>query len=204
MPTSAASDQGDTFIREKRRQQLIDATIAVIAEDGVARATFVAIAARAGVSRGVINYHFADRRALLDAVVAHIYSLGRDMVEQPVEASTTAAEAISAMIVGSIGFYDAHIREMTALSSIFRSGDADASTRDARAEHTTELAKLTAVFLRGQESGEFRAFDTEIMATALRATLDATIGRIAAGSDAGILAREIDDLFGAATRSEQQ
>jgi len=204
MPTSAASEQADTFIREKRRRQLIDATIAVIADDGVARATFVAIAARAGVSRGVINYHFADRPALLDAVVAHIYSLGRDMVEQPVEASTTAAEATSAMIVGSIEFYASHIREMTALSSIFRSGDADTSTRDARTEHSTELTKLTAVLRRGQEAGEFRAFDTDIMAAAIRATLDATIPRIASGSDPGLLAREIDDLFTAATRSEHR
>ncbi|GAA1456326.1 TetR/AcrR family transcriptional regulator [Williamsia maris] len=202
MPTPSASEQADTFIREKRRQQLIDATIAVIADDGVARATFVAIAARAGVSRGVINYHFADRSALLDAVVAHIYALGRGMVEHPVEASTTATDAISAMIVGSIDFYAVHIREMTALSSIFRSGDADASTRDARAEHTTELAKLTAVFRRGQESGEFRAFDPDVMATAIRATLDATIVQIAAGTDPDLLAREIDDLFRAATQSE--
>ena len=204
MSTSAASEQADTFIREKRRQQLIDATIAVIADDGVARATFVAIAARAGVSRGVINYHFADRHALLDAVVAHVYGLGRDMVEQPVTESTTAAGAISAMILGSIEFYSAHIREMTALSSIFGSGDADTSVRDARDEHSTELAKLTEILRRGQEAGEFRAFDTGVMATALRATLDATISQIAAGSDPTLLSREIDDLFSAATRSEKR
>ncbi len=204
MATSAVSGQADTFIREKRRAQLIDATIAVIAEDGVTRATFVAIAARAGVSRGVINYHFADRPALLDAVVTHVYALGREMVEAPVEASTTAAGAISAMIVGSVEFYAAHIREMSALSSIFRSGDADASTRDARAEHTTELAKLTAILRRGQQTGEFRAFDTGVMATAVRATLDAAIGQIATGSDPALLSREIDELFRAATRSEQR
>ena len=191
-----------TFIQEKRRQQLIDATIAVLGETGVAGATFVAIAAHAGVSRGVINYHFADRAALLDAVVAHIYSLGRDEVESSVHNSSTPAAAIRAMISGSTAFYARHIREMVALSAIYRSDDVDTPGREDRDEHAVEMAKLTTILRRGQRIREFRRFDVAVMATSLRAVLDTAIGQLAAGADPARLGREIGNLFDAATRSE--
>ncbi len=204
MPTPAVSEQRDTFIREKRRQQLIDATIAVIVDSGVSRATFVAIAAHAGVSRGVINYHFADRAALLDAVVGHVYELGQDIVGGPVEASVSAAGSLSAMIVGSIDFYAAHTREMTALSSIFASAEFDASDRANRAEHSTEMTKFEIIFRRGQKAGEFRDFDPTVMAMSVRATLDAALRQITAGADPEEISTEIDQLFAAATRSERR
>lgn len=191
-----------TFIQEKRRQQLVDATITVLAETGVAGATFVAIAAQAGVSRGVINYHFADRAALLDAVVVHIYSLGRDEVESAVQSSGTPALAIRAMITGSVAFYARRIHEMIALSAIYRSDDVDTAGRDDRDEHSAEMAKLTAILRRGQRTREFRRFDVDVMAASLRAVLDTAIGQIATGADPTRLGREIGNLFDAATRSE--
>ncbi|MCX6471673.1 MAG: TetR family transcriptional regulator [Corynebacteriales bacterium] len=191
-----------TFIQEKRRQQLVDATITVLAETGVAGATFVAIAARAGVSRGVINYHFADRAALLDAVVVHIYSLGRDEVESSVRSASSPAAAIRAMITGSIAFYARHIHEMIALSAIYRSDDVDTVGRGDRGEHSAEMAKLTAILRRGQRAREFRRFDVDVMAASIRAVLDSAIGQLAGGADPTRLGREIANLFDAATRSE--
>ncbi|MGJ0119493.1 TetR family transcriptional regulator [Williamsia sp. MIQD14] len=199
---ATATARPSTFIQEKRRQQLIDATIAVLAEAGVAGATFVAIAARAGVSRGVINYHFTDRAALLDAVVVHIYSLGRDEVETSVQDAGTPSAAIRAMITGSITFYTRHIREMVALSAIYRSDHVDTVGRDDRDEHAVETAKVTAILRRGQRTREFRRFDVDVMAASLRAVLDTAIGQIAAGADPTRLGREIGNLFDAATRSE--
>ncbi|WP_328857314.1 TetR family transcriptional regulator [Williamsia herbipolensis] len=191
-----------TFIQEKRRQQLVDATITVLAETGVAGATFVAIAARAGVSRGVINYHFADRAALLDAVVVHIYSLGRDEVESSVRSASSPAAAIRAMITGSIAFYARHIHERIALSAIYRSDDVDTVGRGDRGEHSAEMAKLTAILRRGQRAREFRRFDVDVMAASIRAVLDSAIGQLAGGADPARLGREIGNLFDAATRSE--
>jgi TetR/AcrR family transcriptional regulator, regulator of cefoperazone and chloramphenicol sensitivity len=51
------------------RQRLIDATTACILEQGFYRASSNAIAERAGVSWGVIQYHFGSREALMLAVL---------------------------------------------------------------------------------------------------------------------------------------
>ena len=48
-----------------RRKQLVAAAIAVIHEDGFARATVARIARRAGVSSGIVHHYFADKDDLL-------------------------------------------------------------------------------------------------------------------------------------------
>jgi AcrR family transcriptional regulator len=56
--------RGDT------REKLLDAAGAVIRRDGPQALTLEAVAARAGVSKGGLLYHFAAKRELLDALVA--------------------------------------------------------------------------------------------------------------------------------------
>lgn len=52
---------------EARRADLIRATIDCVAEGGVAAATVREVAARAGVSNGLIRHHFATKEALVQA-----------------------------------------------------------------------------------------------------------------------------------------
>ena len=51
------------------RQRVIDAAIACILDQGFYRASSNAIAERAGVTWGVIQYHFGTREALMLAVL---------------------------------------------------------------------------------------------------------------------------------------
>ena len=55
--------------REQRRAELVCAFAMVLADHGFAGATMVAVAARAGVSPGLLHYHFRDKRDMLDALV---------------------------------------------------------------------------------------------------------------------------------------
>ena len=55
--------RGDT------RAKLLDAAATVIRRDGAQALTLDAVAAEAGVSKGGLLYHFASKRALLDALV---------------------------------------------------------------------------------------------------------------------------------------
>lgn len=59
--------QEDTFVRAARRAQLVDVAIATIADRGYAATTLQQVADRAGVSKGVVSYHFAGRDALVDS-----------------------------------------------------------------------------------------------------------------------------------------
>lgn len=51
--------------REARRTQLIDATIEVIAKKGYARTTLTDVANHAGLSHGLVNFHFETKEKLL-------------------------------------------------------------------------------------------------------------------------------------------
>jgi TetR/AcrR family transcriptional repressor of bet genes len=51
--------------REQRRQQLIDATMHVLARKGYAQTTLSDVAAEAGVSHGLVNFHFDTKEQLL-------------------------------------------------------------------------------------------------------------------------------------------
>lgn len=62
--TSAPRKRGDDT-----RAKIIDETVRCIAEEGFPAATAKHVAARAGVTWGVIQYHFGDRNGLLMAVV---------------------------------------------------------------------------------------------------------------------------------------
>jgi AcrR family transcriptional regulator len=55
--------------RRDTRAHLLDAAVAVVRRDGAQALTLDAVAAEAGVSKGGLLYHFASKRALLDAMV---------------------------------------------------------------------------------------------------------------------------------------
>lgn len=61
---------------DKRRQSLIDATLAVIARDGVKAATVRTIAAEANVTQGLIRYYFQTK----DELITHAYGAFRDQL----------------------------------------------------------------------------------------------------------------------------
>jgi AcrR family transcriptional regulator len=60
---------GDRQGESESRQRIIDAAVQCIIEEGFYRASTNAIAERAGLSWGVIQYHFGSREALMLAVL---------------------------------------------------------------------------------------------------------------------------------------
>ena len=55
-----------------RRRQLIDATIAAVADMGFAQASLGAIAQRAGVSPGLVAHYFTNKEGLLEATMRRL------------------------------------------------------------------------------------------------------------------------------------
>lgn len=55
--------------RESRRTELLDAAIAVIAQEGFAEASLRKVAKRAGCSTGAVTYYFANREEMMAAVI---------------------------------------------------------------------------------------------------------------------------------------
>ena len=55
--------------RDVRRSQLIHATIAVLARKGYSALTLADVAKKAGLSSGIVNFHFSSKDGLLEAVL---------------------------------------------------------------------------------------------------------------------------------------
>jgi len=169
-----------SFVRSARRGQIVGAAVAVIAELGVARASVVKIAAHAGVSRGVVAYHFRDLDDVHDAVVAEVYRLGGERLRERVASAPTPRDALLVFAGGSVGFYAEFPRHMVALQEILaerrrtRTG-----SRDALPEHGREIDDVAALLAAGREAGQFRDLDPRTTAGIVRAVLDSVVARVA-------------------------
>ena len=64
--------------REARRRQLIEATIASIAELGFADTTLSTVTTRAGLSHGTINFHFKSKEILFVETLTYLAEEHRD------------------------------------------------------------------------------------------------------------------------------
>jgi len=64
---------------EIRRQQLIDATIASISRFGISGTTLNRVTQEAGLSLGLVNFHFKSKDALLLATLRHLADEHRDL-----------------------------------------------------------------------------------------------------------------------------
>jgi AcrR family transcriptional regulator len=59
-------------VRNSHRETLLDAAEAIVTEQGVGELTLEGVAARAGVTKGGLIYHFKTKEALLQALVERL------------------------------------------------------------------------------------------------------------------------------------
>ena len=195
-----------TFTEQARRQQIVGAAIDTIAEVGYGQASLARIAARVGISKGVISYHFAGKDDLMKQVVTDVVEAGRAYILPRVFGESTGPAMLRAYIESNLTFMRDHRNYMVALVEIIRNGafttdggrrvdgqDIDVATRLLR----EQLARL-------QARGELRSdFDPGVMAVAIRATIDVVPHRLVLDRNFDIdkYVSEIATAFDLATRS---
>jgi len=81
---------GRNATREVRRQQLIDATIDCLARRGFADITMAQVAEAAGLSQGIINFHFQSKEALLLETLAFMDTEYRETWQRALAAAGPA------------------------------------------------------------------------------------------------------------------
>lgn len=157
------------FTEEARRAQIVAAAIETIADLGYANASFAQIARRAGLSStGLISYHFDGKGDLMTQVAQEVFgSIARHMTER-MAGVRSAAQALETYVRGNVQFIADHRRQMKAVLEIFMNGGVPY-------EPGTELVVLSPVeeILRGgQEAGEFRDFDPQVLAAIIQRSID--------------------------------
>lgn len=197
MPTSPSDDQR-SFIERARREQIVRATIEVIAAEGLARATFARIARHTGISPGLISYHFTEKSELLRTVAGTVMA---DM-EAALSAASDGVEshggALTALLRAQVSHAAAHLAELTALAAIRAAGVAPVE-----AQRSTALDAVEQLLRDGQAAGGFGAFDTRVMAVTLLAAMEAVPTELAANPDmdVDVYATELAAAFDRATQS---
>lgn len=74
-PITTFESEGDVSLEDHRRKQLLDATIACIADYGLAKTTMRMVADRAGVTTGMVIYYYKNKKELLDSAIEAAYDV---------------------------------------------------------------------------------------------------------------------------------
>jgi AcrR family transcriptional regulator len=98
------------------REALLDATIELLSEVGWPGTTVVAVAARAGVSRGAAQHHFATRDELVRAAVERVSAdltdqmrASRDVLASEPDRELAVIEMLAALWTGTFGRAATHL-----------------------------------------------------------------------------------------------
>ncbi|MFZ1471224.1 MAG: TetR family transcriptional regulator C-terminal domain-containing protein [Paracoccaceae bacterium] len=88
-----------TLSREARRAQIIESTISTLAARGYARTTLTEVAKAAGLSHGLVLFHFATKEGLLAETLAHLAEEYRQNWQAALDsAGPSPASQLSALI----------------------------------------------------------------------------------------------------------
>ena len=195
-----------TFTETARRAQIVAAAIETIAELGYGQASLARIAETAGTSKGVILYHFGGKDDLIREVAAEVSAKVQEYMRPRILVESTGAGMLRAWIESNLAFmgeYRNHV--VAAVEIVLNARSADGSRFFDVSVARQGVADLQQMLAHFQGTGEFRAdFDPLVVATAIRAAIDAAPPRLAHDPefDVGHYGRELAELFHIATRPE--
>ena len=201
--TKSVRTENRSFTETARRAQIVDCAIDTIAEMGFAKASVEQFARRAGVSKGVITYHFPNKEEIVDAIIEKVVAAGRTYMVPRIMAETSAVGRLRVYIESNLEFMDAHRKLLIALVQIAMSARrADGSLVIGPNLLALRLAGLEELLYAGQRSGEFRPFNTRVMALTIIQAIDGVppLLQREPALDLKLHAEELATIFSLATR----
>ncbi|MBB1035543.1 TetR family transcriptional regulator [Dietzia sp. CQ4] len=144
-----------------RRDQIERAAAEVLADVGYGAASVALIARHAGVSKGVITYHFPSKDELLRRVALRLFQECAAHIAACTNGAATPADRLRAGISAELEFFSSRRIEFRAMAEVM------ANHRDAGFVHAfndvsaAETEALADLLVEGQALGQFRAFDAD-------------------------------------------
>lgn len=202
----ASNQRSGSFIEQARRTQIVDCAVETIAELGYGNASLAQIARRAGISKGVISYHFAGKDELMQQVLTESMALAQAEMLPRIEAGEGPLGRLRGHIEGNIAFIKAHPKHLVAMVEILN------NAKDEQGEHVVDVSafaglvgQVAQAFAAAQAQGLVRAFDPLVMAQTLRSALDGMVGLYLADPELDLDAygHELVTLFELAIRKPE-
>jgi TetR/AcrR family transcriptional regulator, fatty acid metabolism regulator protein len=179
--------------------------IEAIADLGFARASIGEVARRAGVSKGVVTYHFAAKEDLIRTVIASVIASMEEYLTPrllAVDPARFPERFIAAYISAWAGFYQRHTVQVLALTRIFIAfRDESGSPSPAFEARAGEVAAIEAVLRAGQDMSRFGSFDPHVMASVIKIAVEDLLTQFVSdpGLDIEGYAAQLTTLFERAT-----
>lgn len=183
---------------DQRRRQLIDATVSVVSRRGYQNASLAAIAAEAGVSKGLIWHYFADGDDLMEQTARSTLVALRETVARDVDLSAEVPQVIRSAIRRAAGLRETHGPQLRALQEIVQNlCHPDGSRRLGLHEYEETYTLQAMLFQRGQDEGSLRRLDTRYVAVTYQGAVDTMLGYLDThpGTDADEYAAAVADIL---------
>ncbi|WP_228001242.1 TetR/AcrR family transcriptional regulator [Nocardia australiensis] len=178
-PENSPGGRQRSFIEEARRRQIIASAVEVISEVGYGNASLARIAKHAGVSKGVISYHFEGKDDLMTQLVIQLYVSGAEYMVPLIAAAEGARNRLRAYLESNLSFIEANRNYVAAMTDVvmnLRDSEGKRTFDDPNGEREI-LDPLVLMLREGQEGGDFGEFDAVIMAKSIRDSIDSAAGR---------------------------
>ncbi|HJP79668.1 MAG TPA: TetR family transcriptional regulator [Pseudonocardiaceae bacterium] len=174
----ASTQRSGSFIEQARRTQIVDCAVETLAEIGYGNTSLAAIAKRAGISKGVISYHFAGKDELMQQVLTESMALAAAEMVPRIEAGEGPIGRMRGHIEGNIAFIKAHPKHLVAMVEILNNAKDDTGAHLVDVSEFANLVGMVAhAFAAAQESGQLREFDPLVMAQTLRSAIDGMVAQ---------------------------
>lgn len=169
----AVARKKPTLIEEVRRKQIVETAIETIAARGFSQTTLGEIARTAGVSTGVITYHFKNKDELIEQCIKRLFEVPNNFVVERVESQRRYADRLRTFIEANIEFMLRNRSHSAALVHSFGALNSEKERKRIMAlQHTKIRNFLVRILEGGQSRKEFREFPTQTIAQLVLGTLE--------------------------------
>lgn len=163
-----------TRSKEERKRQLIDATIAIIAKNGIPGTTMTAVTQEAGLSLGLVNFHFESKKKLFEETLLFLALEHQEMWQNAIEGKNLSPEDSILAIVDAHFHPKVGSRKKLATWFAFYGDSQNRASYRHIAEDIDDARydRLVALITVVKDSGDFTDVDPDDVATMLEAMFD--------------------------------
>lgn len=191
MPGPPDPNPGPTFVETARRAQIVAAAVEVLADEGFRGASLTRIAQRAGISKGLILYHFSSKEELLRQTLFETVRAMAEGATADLDFTAPPPSLLRALIHQTARQGIAQARERRAIREIVANLGPEATGEPSVLPTDAEplLRSIEQLYLAGQRTGHFRSdFDTYVMAITHEAATSSMATHLDAHPDADVAA----------------
>ncbi len=162
-----------SFIEDARRRQIVETAIRTIAARGYSQSSLAEIARDAGISKGVISYHFEGKLELVEAILSRLLAEPAEFIKARVDASDDATAKLRAYVRANFEFMQSHRANYVALVDLWESrASHEAGNRFSAEAYAPSRAYLSRILEAGHAAGEFRTRPATTLASVIQAAID--------------------------------